>query len=238
MTATLALPALEAVAGLLLIPRRTRQIGLIGAVVLHVGLVAIVGPFGLGHSATVVGWNLALLLQVLLLFGPRPEVAWRDVASAAVRSRLAWIVIAACLLPLAERSGWWDTWPSFALYASHNERVEVRTDAADTQFWPAALRRHLVEQRGAPMAILDMSGWSRERRGVVPYPQARVQVGWARWLGERVRPAHGLRVTVLGRAGRFDGRRAILYDGDSRGLDRLGEAFWLNWRPAGRRSRW
>ena len=97
---------------------------MVGAVGLHAALIAILGPWGLGHSPIVLVWNAAMIVEVLILFGP-------DVARAAVRwrTRLAPGVTAAFalagVLPFGERWGWFDTWPSFALYASHAERVDV-----------------------------------------------------------------------------------------------------------------
>ncbi len=67
------MPAFEMAVSLLLIFRKTRRIGLVGAVAIHAALLAILGPWGLDHSTIVLVWNGALILEDLLLFGPRPE---------------------------------------------------------------------------------------------------------------------------------------------------------------------
>ena len=121
---------------------------------------------------------------------------------------VAWVFALAALLPFGERWGTWDTWPSFAVYASHNERVEIYIHQDDAQALPASVRRHLLDAGGGPWLRLDLSGWSRRERGVPIYPQARVGVGVAEGLATRYRSLHPIRVVVLGRAGRFDGRRA------------------------------
>jgi hypothetical protein len=58
-----------AVAGLLAFPR-TRTLGLWLSLLLHLMLMIYLGPLGLNHSGPVVLWNVFLLGQNILLFGP------------------------------------------------------------------------------------------------------------------------------------------------------------------------
>ena len=68
--AILAMPGFEIAVALLLLFRSTRRIGLVGAVAQHSALVLILGPWNLGHSTIVLVWNVALIVQDVLLFGP------------------------------------------------------------------------------------------------------------------------------------------------------------------------
>lgn len=151
VAAVLSMPAWEiAVAAALLLPR-TRRLGLVGAVVLHTGLVIILVPWGLRHSKIVLVWNAAMLVEVGLLFGS-------DLAEHADSSErgtwlapLTWVVFwIAVALPLSERRGWSDDWPAHALYASHVERTVVyrhenQLDSLD----PKAGRHVLVAYPGS-----------------------------------------------------------------------------------------
>src|SRR5262249_18866752 len=67
-----AMPSAEMVVALLLLFRRTRLIGLIGLLAIHVTLLLILGPWpwGLGHSTIVLVWNVALAVEEVVLFWP------------------------------------------------------------------------------------------------------------------------------------------------------------------------
>ena len=69
-TLSLTFPLVElAVAGLLAF-RPTRRFGLTASIVMHVLLLATLGPWGLDHSWGVLLWNVYFIGQNMLLFGP------------------------------------------------------------------------------------------------------------------------------------------------------------------------
>lgn len=66
--AVIALPVAELVIAILLAGERTRRAAGLAAIAMHGTLVLILGPWGLGHSAAVILWNLFLGVQAWLLF--------------------------------------------------------------------------------------------------------------------------------------------------------------------------
>ena len=100
-----------------------------GAVLLHLALILILGPWGMKHSANVLIWNGAMLAEAVALFWPRPitVTSWPPERKGRRAASLAAAILiwAAAILPLGERSGWWDTWPSFAVYSSSNETIHL-----------------------------------------------------------------------------------------------------------------
>jgi hypothetical protein len=233
-TAALAMPAWEMAVAVGLVVRRTRPWALVGAVVQHGALIAILGPFGLGHSPNVLIWNAALIVEDLILFRPG---AWAE-GVVEPDSRLGPLVrgafALAAVLPFGERLGLWDSWPSFALYASHTERVEVFARRDEVADWPSGARPHLRPLGDGSWVRLDLTDWSRAVRGVPLYPQARACLGLAEALAGRTSTGRSPRVVVWGRADRWTGRR----DRDeAEGLDairRLGNRYRyrLNAHPA------
>ena len=212
---------------------RARRLGLLGAVVLHAALIMILGPWGMNHSANVVIWNDALLAQVVFLFGGSPRRAGERPPEGRVRrlpSVLATaVILAAVVLPLGERSGYWDTWPSFALYSSSNERTTVEL-SGDNPFFPFP-----VLWNGPGLAQtnnVDLRTWSLRERRVPVYPSARALNGVAEALGSRYLGQRTLWVAHEGHADRRTGERQRL---DLTGLDavrRHGDTFWINAHPA------
>jgi hypothetical protein len=233
VSAVLLMPAWEIAVGLGLAWGKTRRAALVGAVILHLALIGILGPFGLGHSTIVLAWNAALIVQVILLFRGDPEPDRRPSAPLRSSPAVAWVVGLAALLPLGERWGIWDTWPSWALYASHNERTEIYLHRDDVSVFPAALRRHLRGEGGDPWLRLDLTGWSREERGVPAYPQDRVANAVAEAIATRYRAPHSVRVVHASRADRWTGRRATEVTVGREAIRRWGDRYWINAHPSG-----
>lgn len=229
----LALPCGEMIVAAGLAFRGTRRLALAGAVGLHLALLGVLGPWGLGHSTIVLVWNGALIIEDLILFGRKaegPKLSWRELVAS--WPPMAWLMVAVAVLPFGERGGFWDTWPSFAVYASHNERTEILVHRDDRDFYPPAIRRHLIAVTGGPWFVLDLTGWSREVRGVPFYPQARVGNAIAEALARRYRTPHLLRVVHQGRADRFTGRREREVSVGLDAIRRWGGRFLLNAHPA------
>lgn len=236
--AIVAMPAWEIVVAALLVIPATRRAGVVGAIVLHATLLAVLGPFGLRHSGIVLVWNAAMIVEVVFAFGPRLNSGLLPSAAGVRFGRgVRWLFWAGVLLPFGERSGWLDAWPSHALYASHVERTEVYVLDDESEEWPEEVRRHLGNAGGTPWRRLDLTGWSREVRGVPVYPQGRACNGLAEALAARYGGRRPIRVIQWGRADRWTGRRDRI---EVIGLDAIrgqGGRYRLNARPDGGFSR-
>ena len=140
------------------------------AILQHVALLAILGPWGMNHSANVLIWNVAMGVEVFCLFW----VHWMVVpakyepgrSSRIVSMFATMVMIAATILPFGERSSWWDTWPSFALYSAPR----------------ASARLMFHEQIGdfvGPVEFFDLAGKSLKDRRAPLYPSIRAINGLA-----------------------------------------------------------
>ena len=128
VAASLALPVWELAVAVLLAVPSTRRVGLLGACVLHATLVLTLGA-GLGQSWGVLLWNGFFLAHVWVLFArTAPPLAATngstvfDDAPLAGRTPGQWaaliVTALAVLLPFGTRSGYWDVWPGWAVYAN------------------------------------------------------------------------------------------------------------------------
>jgi hypothetical protein len=230
--AILAMPTFEMTVGLLLTIRRMRRVGLAGSILLHVAILAVLGPWSLNHSAVVLAWNLALIPENLVLFAPRPESSAPSPREIRQMPAAAWLALVASLLPLAERAGWWDTWPSFAVYASHNERLTVFVHEDDVPRLPANVRRYVLATEGASWQPLDLTAWSRAARGAPPYPQVRAGLGAALAIEQRHAPARGLRARLQHRADPLRGTRRVEWLAGRGAIARQADSYWINAHPA------
>jgi hypothetical protein len=190
-----------------------RKIGLIGATIMHAGLLVLLGPWALDHSGNVLLWNASMLVQAWILFHDRaPKPAYDQIEAiqysqppiSALQSSPAALglvqlgMLAVALLPFFERAGLWDPWPSFALYAGHVEQLRID--------WPAELSdeippdyRPFLRQVDNDL-VLDLTHWSRALFGVPPYPAQRIHRRLARWIAETCPEGMPMRATFLSKA--------------------------------------
>ncbi len=221
---TLLMPLVELAAGLFLIPRRTRPVAggvLIG---MHLSLLFVLGPFGLGHSLGVLVWNVALLLQALMLFVIPGIMDPRDNRKLYHRlfgrhehnrvRRVPWVatnfvVATALLMPLTERHGHWDHWLSWALYSPHNSRVDLEVHESVIQHLDAGLQQHAKSaENQSGWQQVSLHNWSLSARSVPLYPQSRYQLALVRAIMQNADLDRQVRCRSRGVADRWTGRRA------------------------------
>jgi len=201
----LGFPLIEILAGCGLLIRKTRAAAAGVVIAMHLALIAVLGPWGLDHSTGVLVWNVALIAQAWLLFLRRPKLppnpgfgAWP----------IHGLLLAALLAPLGERFGYWDHWPSWALYAPHTSRVEMEIHASAADRIPAYLRNCLRDDLdGDRWHRLDLACWSLAQRKAPVYPQARYQLELSRRVTRRYKLGNEVRVRWRGTADRWTGRR-------------------------------
>lgn len=226
-----AIPLAElSVAVTLLIPR-TRLVGLVGSITMHLVLLLALGPFGHGHQPGVLLWNLFFIGQNLLLFA-RPAIACPAWSEQSAGTRFAWAVTGlAVLLPALEPFGGWDHWPGWAVYASRPERVYASVAEADAEHPPENLQPWL-EPAGPfdPWRQLRIDRWSLAAVGAPIYPQDRFAVGVAlavaRGPGEP-----DVRITRDSPANRFTGKRTTQVVTGTEAVENFARRFRLNAQP-------
>ena len=230
----LAMPAGEILVGALLLSAAGRRLGRVAALGLHAALIGVLGPWGLGHSPIVLAWNAATAAEVWVAFRPGPSngpEGWGGVRGLAARAAF-W---AGVVLPVGERGGWFDAWPSHALYASHVGRVAVAVHRSELGRYPGSVLRHVDAAGSGPWCRVDLTAWSRAERGTPPYPQVRAGVGLAEDLAVGYGGPALVRLVVVGAADRFSGRRARTEAVGPGAIRRLGVRLSrVNARPAPR----
>ncbi len=227
----LAMPLSEISIGLGFLSRSFVRVALAGSIVLHVTLIGILGPWGLDHSTNVLVWNGLILVGNVVLTSGKPLWGWPEFATLWACPTLG-VLIAVSLLPFLEPWGWFDTWPSHALYASHAERTELYFYADDVDHLPASIRSHLVRSTLPNWVRLDLTALSRYQHGTPLYPQSRSTNGVAEDLTLRYGGLHPTRVLQWGRADRWTGRRSRLEMIGIEAIRQHGDTYWLNAHPS------
>ncbi len=198
---------------------RTRSVALGGAVLLHVVLLVILGPWGLNHKPGVLIWNIYFIVQDMLLFWPARKLAGAAGAAPAAAEPMglrgagprfaSGAIVAAVLLPFLAPTAWFDMWPSWGLYASSAERVTLFVHRREIDRLPDNLRRFVSPPDDPDDAwmTLRFDRWALEVLGAPIYPQNRYQLGVAEAVIARYELSHRSRVIRSGLANRFTGER-------------------------------
>ncbi|MEM7477374.1 MAG: hypothetical protein AAF483_20510 [Planctomycetota bacterium] len=240
----LSMPAVEFLVGFGVLWRRTRRIAGVLACLMHLGLIVLLSPLGLDHSLGVLLWNVhfigvAILIFVLPKVKPRsdskeeaernPKPTSSEPARRVSPSLLPKLLLAPVVfLPLLERFGLWDHWPSWALYAPHSSRVTVEVAYNTSDRLPENLQPLMPEETETQLWVrVPLDEWSLRELGVPIYPQARFQAGVSRVLAERFQSPFEIRATLLGSAARLDGKRLRKEFAGSREINKIESEFWF-----------
>jgi hypothetical protein len=186
---------------------------------MHIGLLAILGPWNRDHSHGVLLWNVLLIAQAFLLLFREPPVGAGEPRfdrgqpaasrSGVVASVVRMIVILAIAAPTLERRGYWDHWTSWSLYSPHTSHVDIEIHRSALDRLPASARASLRDDTdGDGWSLLDLGRWSLARRRVPVYPQARYQLAVASDLARQLEVTDEIRAHLAGPSDRWTGERA------------------------------
>lgn len=216
------LPIGEFLCALLLLRRSTRAFGVMGAILMHAGLLFILGPMGLGHKPGVLIWNGLFIVQAVVLFWPgsdllspyRSQILLCRLVGPRRLSPGAILVVFMLVVPAGERFGWMDHWPSWALYAPHSSRATMWVPAHRFERLPRAIQdlmRDSQSIQSSDWLRVPLDQWSLESIGVPIYPQSRFQLGVAIAVAEAAGLDREVRVELRGQANRITGERQTVW---------------------------
>ena len=176
-----AMTAGEVLIGLLLLSKRTRRFGCVGALLLHGTLLIVLGPWGLNHHIGVLLWNICFLCLVPVLFAGNDLAVESAEHEHAGRRRLALILIWG--FPISGLLGLADNWPSWQLYSSRPESWILFVHEADRTKVVPTLANYL----GDPAPLSDwcpvmLDRWSLDQTSSPMYPEDRFQLAVIEWV--------------------------------------------------------
>lgn len=229
-------------------PKSRRVAGFL-AIGLHLTLILVLGPLGLNHRLGVLIWNAQFAMQAAFLFVSKRLSRVNDAPQEQIDmpQRKNWLrsspqtfgmllIAIAIVMPLTERFGIWDHWPSWALYAPHSSRVRVEVTGPSLKRLPEELvaltnKPASETEEGFDWVMIPIDEWSLQTLDTPIYPQSRFQLGVARQIAAQVNSEDQVRVTLLGIASRFTGvRQSEVIQSDAE-LAKSVKHYWLNARP-------
>ncbi len=163
----------EALIGVCLFVPRTRTIALVALTLMHMGLLAALGPLGHNFNSAVWPWNVCMPIIAFALFFRNPATilsdAWNPIIGKVVVPLVA-------VMPVFNFFDLWDDNLSASLYSGRTRDAWVRLAADDPK-----LPREAVRHEGKDV-ILDLITWALTDLNVPPYPEPRVYRSVAKHL--------------------------------------------------------
>ena len=147
--------------------------------------------------------------------------------------QLALVALPVMILPIFERAGYWDHWLSWALYAPHSSRVEIRVARTAVERLPASLQTSLPEgdEASSLWVKVPIDQWSLATLYAPVVPQERFQFGVARYITACLNSEFEIQVDLLGPAARLTGKRRRITLNGARQVLEADRYFWFNTRP-------
>jgi hypothetical protein len=221
--------------------RRSRKLGWPASIVMHLLLLAALGPWGDNSKPGVLLWNVYFILQNVILFGLAGELPAADSAARVLStsSQSVWprravycLVAFVILFPLMEPFGLCDVWPAWAVYATGPERLRVFVKAADRDHLPASIRRYLQEPRFEDdLCLMRIERWSLDTCRAPLYPQNRFCLGVALAMTDSGAISDAVLVELDSAANRFTGERTSRQLKGRAAIVSELNGYWLNGFP-------
>jgi hypothetical protein len=162
-------PAVEVCAGVFLLTRRLRRVGVLLALLTHAAVLLLFVPFR--RNNVIWPWNVAMAAFVLIIFRRRAG-GFRDFLPCRAWSFQTLVLVLFGLMPLLSFFGLWGLYQSAALYSGNTARAEIGLSERVARSLPPRVQTRL---RPAPAGfMLDVSQWSYAELNVPAYPSARV----------------------------------------------------------------
>ena len=234
-------PAGELVIGIGLLVPALRRWALRGSYLMHALLLLTLGPLGLDHKPGVLIWNVFFIAQNRLLFRtalvtgeiqPDTDTNAAQAGNSGRRVIATGIVVVATLCPLLQNLGWFDAWPSWAVYSARPSLVAVMVAENRVEDLPPGLQEFV----GPPQPLtewrpLNLDSWSFATLNCPIYPEERFRIAVIRAWATEGELGDDIQVDVRGAPNRWTGRREATEIAGVEDLQSFAERYRLNTTP-------
>ena len=163
------IPLIEICAGLMLLTRRSRRVGVVLAVLTHLAVLLLFVP--LRRNNIIWPWNVAMAALAVVIFW-RDASGFRDFLPRRILSFQTLALALFGLLPALGLFRLWGQYQSAALYSGNVTRAEFIVGEGVARKLPTRVRQKLRPTDGG--LRLDINQWSYAELNVPAYPSERV----------------------------------------------------------------
>ena len=163
----LALPVIEAAAGLALLFTKKKFIPAVTLMGMHIFIIILLSGIGLNYNSIVLPWNFAMLLILYFFYYKEP---YQFSLASIPMGKNAIVFLAWGILPALSFTGRWDNMLSSSLYSGNGWQMDIciknPEDAKPLkEYFAKNDRKHICNGE----ARLPINKWSTNETGVQPY---------------------------------------------------------------------
>ncbi|MEO1022718.1 MAG: DoxX family membrane protein, partial [Bacteroidota bacterium] len=157
---------IELAAGVLILFRKTQRLGCVILIVMHLFILASLGPTGRSFNRVVWPWNISFCILLFAVFQAQPVtlIQWN---ASLTQKPIQWVFLVLLgVLPLLSTVGLWPKQASHALYSGNKVRSTLFFSDSIAQSFPTHLQQELDNQD----LSMDMNNFMLATLRVPPYP--------------------------------------------------------------------
>lgn len=207
----LLVPFLEMGIGIGLLIKKYRKKALVFAVLMHGFVLLAIGPLGHSWNSVVWGWNIAMVLFVIILFWKTEDFSFRDIFRVKITLFQKLVIILFTTMPILSFFNLWDSYLSSSLYSGNINAAKIYISDSVKRKLPNEAQSFISES-GANENILDFYGWSFDELNVPPYPETRVYKDIARSVCGYSGDEKGVTLVIDGKPSIFSKGHESRYD--------------------------
>lgn len=163
-----------------LLTKKFRNLALTLAIIMHVFILAMIGPLGHDWNSVVWPWTTAMIFFDLLLFAGTCEFTLRDIFwGDSIYQKV--LLVMFLIMPLLSFFNAWDSYMSAALYSGNTNRGIIYIDGEIKPALPASIATYVYRVSTSTDA-LSIDEWSIGELKVPPYPEDRIYKNIARYI--------------------------------------------------------
>jgi hypothetical protein len=168
------IPCMEVTCGLFLIFPRTRLLGIVLSLTIHITILGFISPLGIDTNYIIAPWNFAMIALVISAFYKTNDRLFRRQIKPYNLIRYA-IIVFFWIMPLFNFLSLWDTYTSFALYADKNSGYYIAIEQSQLYKIDKELTSFFVKLPNLMGGeLIDVNRWALADLNVPFYPEDRV----------------------------------------------------------------
>lgn len=164
-------PIIESLAGIMLLINRTKKIGVVLIVLIHLFILIVIGPWGHNYNPVVWPWNVVMILYCFILFFNSEKITLNQTIGMLRYNSIKIVFVLFCILPQLNFFNLWDSYLSHNLYSGNTSNgIIVFSDSVKNNL-PVYIKKYAVGENNNNS--INIKYWCIQETGVPAYPEKR-----------------------------------------------------------------
>ncbi|ALR29098.1 hypothetical protein ATE47_00400 [Chryseobacterium sp. IHB B 17019] len=163
----LIIPFVEILLAILLFSSKSKRKISYLLMLIHLGILVLIGPFGLGYNSVVWFWNLAMIFILMIIYVQPIEVVNRNMLVSQLYWFLLWFV-----MPVFSLFGSWYQYFSFNLYSGKGDQMYICISGHQKELSPYFETKGNFHCKGTD--CINLQNWAMKEIKSSPIPEIEI----------------------------------------------------------------